>query len=563
MTHTLMLVPVNEDVGLSMVSCGVVDAIQAQKIEVNYFKPIAGHVHDKEEMLEAIKTFFDLTPPAPLLLREILTLLGQGRYSEILEKIAHHFCAAGLAEPEKGPQSVTVIQGLDFNSQNAPYAALLNQLVVQAFSAKVIFVVSQASNPGELLTETIDALACFYRDRMRAEVLGYIICGTDGADQSELDRCREKCLGTMPVCVELSGEISSLRAQVTRHIKTDWISRLLKSSPCTFLTPPFFLHKLVDSARKLNKRIVLPEGNEIRTLKAASICHERQIARCVLLGNKTEIEQICVNSQIRLPDNIEIIYPSDIADKYVEHMFELRQHKGLTKKAARELLHNNEIVLGTMMLEQGDVDGLVSGAIHLTSDTVRPALQLIKTSKGQRIISSSFFMCLPRETVLYADCALNRNPSVEDLADIAIQSADTAKLFGMDPRVGFLSFSTDHSGSGEDVDNIIKAVQLAKKKQPDLKIEGPLQYDAASDLIVAKLKAPDSKIAGKINVYIFPNLNTGNIVYKAVQRTNNIVCVGPVLQGIKKPVNDLSRGASAEDIVYTIAVTAIQAGKKS
>ncbi len=561
MTHTIMTVPVAEKVGLTMVTCGIIDAIQSESIAVDYFKPVALDVNDAKESLATVKSLFDFSPQEPLLLQEVLELLGNERESEILEKVANKFCETGIMQKSEDSPHITVIQGINYDSQYASYVAFLNRVVAQAFSAKIIIVVSQTSDPEQLLMKNIEALTYVYHNKLGLEVLGYVINGAYKERKHVIDRCRERKLGSIDTFVKLSKKISYVKKHVTKYISKAWIAEVVNSPSCTFLSPPFFLHSIVERAQKLNKRIVLPEGSEVRTLRAASICHERKIAQCVLLGDKDEIKQICWKNQIKLPKDIEIIEPAEVAEKYVDSMFVLRQHKGLTKAAARKLLHNNEIVLGTMMLEQGDVDGMVSGAVHLTSDTVRPALQLIKTSKDQRIVSSSFFMCLLGGTVLYADCAVNRNPSIEDLADIAIQSADTAALFGFEPRIGLLSFSTEKSGSGEDVSNIEKAVKLVHKKRPKLQIEGPLQYDAASDPFVAKLKAPDSEIAGKVNVYIFPNLNTSNIVYKAVQRTNNIICIGPVLQGLKKPVNDLSRGASPEDIVYTIAVTAIQSNE--
>lgn len=563
MTHTLMIVPATEHVGLTMVTCGIIDAIKSAGIAVNYFKPIALDADDAKESRSTVESLFKLTLHEPLLLQEVLELLGNERESEILEKVVSNFAEAGLLELHNQSPHITVIQGLNFDPVYASYAIFLNRIVAQVFSAKVIIVASNTSAPKQLLVKNIEAASYVYRNKMGVDVLGYVINGAADLEKQEISHCREKNLGTINEFATLSDKTSDVREQVTQYLSKNWLSVVVNSPACVFLSPPFFLHRVVKHAQQIHKKIVLPEGTDMRTLCAVSVCHERKIAHCVLLGNKAKIAQLCLDHRIYLPHDVEIIDPAEIADRYVDRLYELRQHKGLTRETARELLHNNEIMLGTMMLEQGEVDGMVSGAIHLTSDTVRPALQIIKTSPGQRIVSSSFFMCLPKETVLYADCALNRNPSVEDLADIAIQSAFTAQVFGIEPRVGFLSFSTDRSGAGEDVDNIIKAVALAKKKHPDLKMEGPLQYDAASDPVVAKLKAPNSEIAGHINVYIFPNLNTGNIVYKAVQRTNNIVCVGPVLQGLKKPVNDLSRGASVEDIVYTIAVTAIQSEQES
>jgi phosphate acetyltransferase len=227
------------------------------------------------------------------------------------------------------------------------------------------------------------------------------------------------------------------------------------------------------------------------------------------------------------------------------------------KMAASHL--EDEVMLGTMMLHCGDVDGLVSGAVHTTAETVRPALQIIKTKPGNRFVSSLFFMLLPEQVAIYADCAINENPDAETLAEIALQTAESAEAFGIEPRVAMISYSTGQSGSGSDVEKVRKATELAREKNPELIIDGPLQYDAASTLSVAKTKAPDSKVAGKATVFIFPDLNTGNTTYKAVQRSANVVSIGPMLQGLKRPVNDLSRGALVEDIVYTIALTAIQA----
>lgn len=239
-------------------------------------------------------------------------------------------------------------------------------------------------------------------------------------------------------------------------------------------------------------------------------------------------------------------------------MLELRKHKGLTEVIAKESLKDN-VVLATMMLQLGQVDGLVSGAVHTTANTIKPALQLIKTAEGASLVSSIFFMLLPDQVLVYGDCAINPEPNAEELADIAIQSADSAKQFGIDPKVAMISYSTGSSGHGVDVEKVVQATKIAQKKRPDLIIDGPLQYDAAIMENVARSKAPNSPVAGKATVFIFPDLNTGNTTYKAVQRSADLVSIGPMLQGMRKPVNDLSRGALVDDIIYTIALTAIQA----
>ena len=324
------------------------------------------------------------------------------------------------------------------------------------------------------------------------------------------------------------------------------------------LSPAQFRHNMMEAARKANKRIVLPEGAEPRTVQAAAICHEKGLARCVLLAKREEVEAVAKEKGIALPASLEIIDPATLVEQYVEPMCELRKSKGLTPEDARKQLQDT-VVLGTMMMAQNDVDGLVSGAVHTTANTIRPALQLIKTVPGASIVSSVFFMLLPEQVVVYGDCAVNPNPTAEQLAEIAVQSAESAKAFGIDPRVAMISYSTIDSGSGPDVDLVIEATKLVKEKAPALAVDGPLQYDAAVVESVAKSKAPNSPVAGKANVFVFPNLTTGNCTYKAVQRNANVLSVGPMLQGLRKPVNDLSRGALVEDIVYTIALTAIQA----
>ncbi len=324
------------------------------------------------------------------------------------------------------------------------------------------------------------------------------------------------------------------------------------------VSPAQFRFNMIEAAGKANKRIVLPEGAEPRTVRAAAICHEKGIARCVLLAPHAEVHAVAHELGITLPESLEIIDPQSIVEQYVAPMCELRKSKGLTEEQAREQLQDT-VVLGTMMMAQNHVDGLVSGAVHTTANTIRPALQLIKTAPGESIVSSVFFMLLPGQTVVYGDCAVNPNPTAEQLAEIAIQSAASAKAFGIEPRVAMISYSTMDSGSGPDVDTVAEATRLVKEKRPDLAVDGPLQYDAAVVESVAKSKAPNSPVAGKATVFVFPDLNTGNCTYKAVQRNANVLSVGPMLQGLRKPVNDLSRGALVEDIVYTIALTAIQA----
>ncbi len=353
--------------------------------------------------------------------------------------------------------------------------------------------------------------------------------------------------------------INLIADYVAGFIDKNWLeTQSAQNAHVRLLSPAAFRFKLTERARSERKRIVLPEGNEPRTVKAAAICASRGIATPVLLGNPEEIQRVAEQQGVVLGEGVEIIDPVASREKYVDRLVELRKSKGLTPEAAREQLEDN-VVLGTMMIERNEVDGLVSGAVHTTANTIRPPLQIIKTAPGSSLVSSVFFMLLPDQVLVYGDCAINPDPNAEQLAEIAIQSSDTAKAFGIEPRVAMLSYSTGTSGKGEDVEKVRQATAIAKEKRPDLVIDGPLQYDAAIMADVAASKAPGSPVAGKATVFIFPDLNTGNIAYKAVQRSAKLVSIGPMLQGMKKPVNDLSRGALVDDIVYTIAITAIQA----
>ncbi len=345
---------------------------------------------------------------------------------------------------------------------------------------------------------------------------------------------------------------------VAQYIDVNWLARHTQVPVETRMSPAAFCFRLTERARVANKRIVLPEGNEPRTVRAASICAERGIARCVLLGNPDEIRRVAAAQEIVLPAGVEILDPAALRANYVAPLVEMRKHKALSATNAAEFLEDN-VWLGTVMLALGEVDGLVSGAVHSTANTIRPALQIIKTRPGARAVSSIFFMCLPEQVLVYGDCAVIPDPDAETLADIAIQSADSAARFGIEPRVAMISYSTGESGSGSDVDKVREATRLARAKRPDLLLDGPLQYDAAAIADVAATKAPQSPVAGRATVFVFPDLNTGNTTYKAVQRSAHVISIGPMLQGMRRPVNDLSRGALVEDIVYTIALTAIQA----
>ncbi|QHB17929.1 phosphate acetyltransferase [Mannheimia pernigra] len=364
---------------------------------------------------------------------------------------------------------------------------------------------------------------------------------------------------SLEVPVDDKERIAAIKEYMASQFNANFIDDMSKAGTRTRrLSPAAFRYQLTEYARQAKKRIVLPEGDEPRTVKAATLCAERGIAECVLLASPTEVERVAEAQGVTLGKGITIVDPAAVRENYVARLVELRKAKGMTEVVAREQLLDN-VVLGTMMLEANEVDGLVSGAVHTTANTIRPPMQIIKTAPGSSIVSSIFFMLLPDQVLVYGDCAVNPDPTAEQLAEIAIQSAESAKAFGIEPRVAMISYSTGTSGSGADVEKVKEATRIAQEKRPDLIIDGPLQYDAAIMEDVARSKAPNSPVAGKATVFVFPDLNTGNTTYKAVQRSADLVSIGPMLQGMRKPVNDLSRGALVDDIVYTIALTAIQA----
>lgn len=441
----------------------------------------------------------------------------------------------------------------------------------------------KAMKPGTLVLTPGDRsdilLAAAMTVQSGTPLAGVVLTGGLGTDRGVLDLCRKVFDAGLPL---LQVKASSYRAAaqvasmnptipiddadrvertmsfVADHVELGWARAFAKPARVPRLSPPAFRHRLVETAKADVKRIVLPEGAEPRTVAAAAIVAARGIAKCVLLGNPDEVRDVAGRQGVTLPDSVEIVNPASVAHRYIAPLVERRKAKGMTPERA-ELELQDAIMVGTMMMALEEADGLVSGAVHTTAHTIRPALQIIKTVPGCNLVSSIFFMCLPDQVLVFGDCAVNPNPTASELADIAIQSADSALAFGVPARVAMLSYSTGASGTGEDVEKVKEATRIAKELRPDLALDGPLQYDAAVMPDVARLKAPKSDVAGKATVLIFPDLNTGNVTYKAVQRSANVVSIGPMLQGLAKPVNDLSRGCLVEDIVFTINLTAIQA----
>lgn len=358
-----------------------------------------------------------------------------------------------------------------------------------------------------------------------------------------------------------------------RNIDMEDLARRLQAPSVMRITPMLFEHSLIERARQKRVRIVLPEGHDPRILQAVDVLRRRDVADIVLLGDPDQIRIAAsqVGVSLNFDDSsgvppsdgkptVEIIHPahSPLLPSFVEEYYRLRRHKGVTRDAARDRMQEVSY-FGTMMVRRGLAGGMVSGAMHTTAATIRPAFEFIKTRPGIGCVSSVFLMCLRYGVLVYGDCAVVPNPTAEELVEIASCSADTAAQFGIEPRIAMLSYSTGESGRGEDVDRVRSATAMLKLARPDLLVEGPLQYDAAVDPAVAAQKLPGSKVAGQATVFIFPDLNTGNNTYKAVQRSAGALAIGPILQGLRRPVNDLSRGCTVADIVNTVAITAVQA----
>ncbi|WP_158844152.1 phosphate acetyltransferase [Algibacter sp. L1A34] len=356
-------------------------------------------------------------------------------------------------------------------------------------------------------------------------------------------------------------KIETSIATFEKYVETDKLSNDLITFKSDIFTPRMFQYNLLQRALSNKKHIVLPEGKDERVLRAAVRLLDAQVVELTLIGDEDQIKERLITLDIPLDTSkLNIVSPtkSPYFDDYVNTLYELRKHKNVNLEMAKDMI-TDVSYFGTMMIYKGHADGMVSGAAHTTQHTLRPALQFIKTKPDVNIVSSVFFMCLEDRISVFGDCAINPNPNAEQLAEIAISSAETAKNFGIEPKVAMLSYSSGASGKGADVEKVREATELVKKIAPNIKIEGPIQYDAAVDMRIGKSKLPDSEVAGRASVLIFPDLNTGNNTYKAVQRETGALAIGPVLQGLNKPVNDLSRGCTADDIYSTVIITAIQA----
>jgi phosphate acetyltransferase len=379
---------------------------------------------------------------------------------------------------------------------------------------------------------------------------------------------------------ETTARVSTVRARITadnkqkiqlaintfnKYVDVQSLDEKVVTFESEGITPHMFQYQITKRAKSQRKHIVLPEGADDRILQAAERLQKQDIVELTILGDAAQINASIKRLGLALDvSRIQIINPAESAhfDEFAETLFTLRKGKIVSLETARDLM-TDVSYFGTMMVYKGYADGMVSGAAHTTQHTIRPALQFVKTKPGISVVSSVFFMCLPDRVTVFGDCAVNPDPTAEQLAEIAISSAESSQNFGIEPRIAMLSYSSGTSGEGADVEKVRLATQIVKQKRPDLKVEGPIQYDAAVDPIVGKQKLPQSEVAGRANVLIFPDLNTGNNTYKAVQRETGALAIGPMLQGLNKPVNDLSRGCTVDDIFNTVIITAIQSQEEN
>ena len=449
-----------------------------------------------------------------------------------------------------------------FSDKNLAY---LQEIIATKFKKVEIFKITPDENDKKNLIN-LNEKEFFLKfidkfEEIKAKSDFVIVVGCEGFSvfgKSELNLKLARNLNT-PVFDENANELRALNLN-SKLLITDKFDEIL-SYQAEIITPFKFQSLLLKRAKAANKSVVLPESDDERILKAAHIVLEKGAANIILLGFESEISKKAATLGLNL-SKAKVIDPAknELTDEFAKKIYELRKHKGVDEAKANALA-KDKIYFATMLIHEGMADALVSGATMSTADTIRPALQIIKTKPNVSVVSGAFFMALEEEILLFADCAVTPNPSTDELASITLSSAQTASAFGLSPKIAMLSYSTADSGSGADVEFVKEAAKKASELDANLKIAAPIQFDAAVDLSVASKKMPNSDVAGQANVFIFPNLNCGNICYKAVQRSANALAVGPILQGLKKPVNDLSRGCLVEDVVNTILISAIQAGE--
>jgi phosphate acetyltransferase len=545
--------------GKSMITLGLMEILANKTKNIGFFRPVVHSGKIMDNNIKVISSGYNLN----LSYEEMYGLTNDemlgfhqtgdinGMYSAILEK---------YKQLEKKCDFI-LIEGSDFQSHLSTYEFGFNLDIANNLGCPIISIVTGLDKSISQITESIQIMKQVLHQKKCSQV-GMIVNRTDNNEKSKIKQILSNTLPSSElgfVIPENKENITNPLSLFNTNVNTEKLGDRIKSIKSEIITPIMFEYVLFNRAKQNRKHIVLPEGNDDRVLKAASILLKRNVVDITILGNEADINKRANELSISI-ELASVIDPksSSFLAEYAEDYFILRKHKGISMETATETMQDVSY-FGTMMVHKGHADGMVSGAAHTTQHTIRPAFEFVKTKPGISIVSSSFFMCLEDRVLVYGDCAVNPNPTAEQLADIAISSAQTATMFGVEPRIAMLSYSTGISGKGPEVEKVRDATEIIRERQPNLKAEGPIQYDAAVDAAVAKTKMPNSEVAGKATIFIFPDLNSGNITYKAVQRSANALAIGPVLQGLNKPVNDLSRGCLVADIVNTVVITAIQA----
>ena len=565
MADNLYITATEAKSGKSAIVLGMMQLLLRRVRKVAFFRPIITLPPDSKQQdhdIELVLAQFGLDIPYEdtyaYSLHDARNLINSGQHEAMLDNIIKKY------KYLESKCHFILCEGTDFTGNNPAFEFDLNAEIAANLGCPVLLV---ANGAGKSAQEVIDSTQLIL-GQLDAKGLDVVACLVNRAEVAKAEESRiasalqSRENSTNPLVTYVLPEEPALSKPTLGHFEACVDTRELEArivNLCsTKITPKMFEYNLLERAAARKMRIVLPEGAEERILRATDILQRRNVADVTIMGNVAGVTAKIASLGLDL--DVPIIQPdlSPKFDDYVQTYFELRKQKGISLEQARDTM-NDPTYFGTMMVYKGDADGMVSGSINTTAHTIRPAFEFIKTKPGISVVSSIFLMCLKDRVLVFGDCAVNPNPTAEELAHIAISSAHTASIFGITPRVAMLSYSTGASGKGADVEKVKEATRIAKELAPDLPLEGPLQYDAAIDPEVAKTKLPDSDVAGRATVFIFPDLNTGNNTYKAVQRAAGAVAIGPVLQGLNKPVNDLSRGCTVADIVNTVAITAVQA----
>ena len=573
MTKSVYIMATEPVSGQFLVALGMLQVLQKKGGKVAYFRPVIADPEKagaRDSHINLALNHFGLDIPYEdtfaFTLGEVKKSIHEGRQEAVMDAI--------LAKYKKleAHYDFVVCVGTDNKGADLAFQYEFNASIADMLGCPVLLVANGRDKSADDLVYGLEAVAELLQKRTVDVPVLVVAKATASADEqktiaSALSNGGKKLAFVLPdspggqtccIAPDDKASLDSTMAFLASHLDGPALLDALAGASTAKISPKMFEFNLIERAARNKMRVVLPEGEDDRILKATAVLARRGVAEIILLGKADAIAQRC--KTLGLDFDVTVIDPETSAQygDYVDTYVELRKAKGITREQAQATMKDPSY-FGTMMVHKNHADGMVSGAINTTAHTIRPAFEFIKAKPGTAIVSSTFLMCMKDKVLVFGDCAVNPNPTPEQLAGIAISSAHTARVFGVEPKVAMLSYSTGSSGKGADVDAVKEATALAQTLAPELALEGPLQYDAAIDMDVARTKLPNSKVAGQATVFIFPNLNTGNNTYKAVQRAAGAVAIGPVLQGLNKPVNDLSRGCTVADIINTVAITAVQA----